>query len=30
VAPRAHYPVRLLFHLGEITGNIWMVEWKSR
>jgi Tol biopolymer transport system component len=23
-------PGRLLFHLGEITGNIWMVEWKTR
>jgi hypothetical protein len=23
-------PGRLLFHLGEITGNIWMVEWKAR
>jgi hypothetical protein len=21
---------RLVFHLGEITGNIWMVEWKTR
>ncbi|HSL21958.1 MAG TPA: protein kinase [Vicinamibacterales bacterium] len=23
-------PGRLLFHLGENTGNIWMVEWKPR
>jgi hypothetical protein len=23
-------PGRLVFHLGEITGNIWMVEWKTR
>jgi serine/threonine protein kinase len=23
-------PGRLLFHLGEITGNIWMKEWKAR
>ena len=23
-------PGRLLFHLGENTGNIWMVEWKTR
>jgi Tol biopolymer transport system component/predicted Ser/Thr protein kinase len=23
-------PGRLLFQLGEITGNIWMVQWKAR
>ncbi len=23
-------PGRLLFHMGENTGNIWMVEWKTR
>ena len=23
-------PGRLLFHLGENTGNIWMAEWKTR
>ena len=23
-------PGRLLFHLGENSGNIWMVEWKER
>jgi hypothetical protein len=22
-------PDKLLFNLGETTGNIWMAEWKS-